>query len=133
VTRPEDLSGASCLAWPETAVAIRVAAPVATELYRRVLPVAPLDGLKRISRSSLTGQSPLPIGARIILALMGQKAVFSPVVPLRCGVLLAAGDIRFDHFGGIDDPVEFVLGHEAELECGRLQREIVVHCVVSNL
>jgi hypothetical protein len=61
VTRPEDSSGASCLAWPETAVAIRAAAPVATELYRRVLPAALLDGLKGIPRSSLMGQSPLPI------------------------------------------------------------------------
>ena len=37
------------------------------------------------------------------------------------------GDIGLDHLGGIDDAVELLLGHEAELQRRCLEREIVVH------
>jgi len=39
-------------------------------------------------------------------------------------------DVRFDHLGWIDDAVEFLLRHEAELQRGSLQREVVVYRVV---
>jgi hypothetical protein len=40
---PEDTTGATCLARPKNAVAIYAEAPLATEPYRRVRPVAPLN------------------------------------------------------------------------------------------
>src|SRR6266851_1512471 len=42
------------------------------------------------------------------------------------------GDVGPDHLCGIDDAVEFLLGNEAELQRGSLEREIVVHRVMRN-
>src|SRR5229473_960645 len=42
------------------------------------------------------------------------------------------GDIRPDHLCGIDDAVELLLGNEAKLQRGSLEREIVVHRVMRN-
>src|SRR5258707_12991021 len=42
-------------------------------------------------------------------------------------------DVRFDHFGRIDDAIKLVFRYKAEFQCGILQREIVVHCVVRDL
>jgi hypothetical protein len=40
---PEDTTGTTCLAGPKNAVAIYAEAPLATEIRRRVRPVAPLN------------------------------------------------------------------------------------------
>src|ERR1700704_2170764 len=42
------------------------------------------------------------------------------------------GDVGPDHLCGIDDAVELLLGNEAELQRGSLEREIVVHRVMRN-
>src|SRR5215475_9572099 len=43
------------------------------------------------------------------------------------------GDIGMHHFCWINDPIELGLRNEAQLQGGRLEREVVVHGVVRDL
>src|SRR5580692_2505370 len=43
------------------------------------------------------------------------------------------GDIGFYHLGRVDDAIELSLRDEAKLQRGVPQREIVVHCMMSDL
>ena len=47
--------------------------------------------------------------------------------------LLTVRDIGIDHLRWIDDAIKFVFSNKAELQCCGLQRNVVVHRVVSNL
>jgi hypothetical protein len=63
MTSAEDLTGALRSAAPETAVAIRTAAPMPTELYRRARRVVPLDaenGFRDLAHRAPAAAGPLP-------------------------------------------------------------------------
>src|SRR5260370_36076079 len=42
-------------------------------------------------------------------------------------------NIGMDHLRGINDAVELVLRHKSQLQCGLLERGVVVQCIVCNL
>src|ERR1700740_3102872 len=58
VTSPKDSTGASSLARPKNAVAIWAEAPLATELYRRDRPVAPLNFRNGLSATESPSDCP---------------------------------------------------------------------------
>src|SRR6516165_3281430 len=62
----------------------------------------------------------------VMLVLEADTDFFSDLGP--GDRLLVPGQVGPDHFRRIDDAVEQLLGHKAELQRGLLQGKVIVHC-----